>query len=406
MPYDTADYYQTSGNSTATLNNFHHMYPYTSSNSYNCLKKTNLDHFNSLTDNYNSKYYSNLFNGHSYYSTIKKQLATQNGCNQTAGQSLKSTAAAANSAANPTLSNHSINSSIKANGFLTDKRKESAISEAQPKKASKEPKTMNSKQQTQPPPPEVYMNGTIESTKSQSNKDLNNNIGPLNDCSTSNSLCSLANVNLASRSESSSNESTKLLSNGLTDHLTTNLITSLANELSSSTGFLNTTGSTANLNGLGSSLSSNLSSHLCSSLRASLNNLNAILNVESSSIGLSNSNLNDGLLGSQPFSSVVSNGQNQQIQLNQQINQIQLNNNYLSTSNSAESMKSILSFANSLNKKSLDSNKNKKQILKLFNQPGKPGDLQPLDNKMDNLFCEPIKKICKVCGDRGNVYRF
>ena len=215
----------------------------------------------------------------------------------------------------------------------------------------------------------------------QSDKDLNNNTSTLQ----SNGLRKSNLLSNGSNNQASISLNTNgLTTNNFTNHLVNNNLINLVNGLPNSVNGTST--NSTNLNGISSSLSSSLT-NISSSLD-SLTSLNAI-----STIDLAN-HLNDNLSSLLPLTESL----HQYPLLNQQI---QLNNNFARLSpNTTDSIRQLTNTINNSKKKSsLDFNqKDQKKIGKLLNYQQKSSDPNLLNTKM-NLFDEPIKKICKVCGN-------
>lgn len=415
MPYDSGDFCK-----TATLNcpNNYHLINDTYSTKYNNSSSTSTrlyseqndyNEYNSLNDYSNQNYYKYKLNKitkhhHSIYKSSNDKLDPNLNLTNILNNKVINYS-------NQLPVNQSINSSIKqTNGYHLAKDEQLLQNKLNESNIIKKQTSFNLKQQIKNfKKPEINLS-PVDLTKTL-DKDMNNN-SMTNHLDDSNGSISnkLVNSNCLALERVDCNS--KLLYENLTNSPTKNLTNHSANSMDNLMNDLSNSIST-NLQNNNSTPNSTTSSNLSSSL----NSLNSIPNLNSN-IALADitKHLNDnlGILFPSNESTVLTNQYpivtgtttlNHHVQLNQQINQIQLNNY---STNSTDSMKSILAFSKTIdNQKLIDPHKTKKNFVKLMNQTKQPLSLlNSIDSKMERIFCEPIKKICRVCGDKGMNFYF
>lgn len=441
MPFDNGNSFCKTATLNCPSNNFHlinesytNKFNETYSNKFNNSNSSNLfsatskpngyDPLTAIHSNPNNNFYNDgaYSKNHSLYSSILKNSAMPSGGGLQGGLPFNGgpqTTIGNNldlSSVNGALPSHLINSPIKTNGYLGDKQSpidEQQLNNLKKLNAARKSKEHNNKPMSfkhkhhhhkQPPLNQtlpdaghhLHTPSAIELIQQTLDKDLNNNIGLVNGLNNSNGSNS-----------GNSNSSGSLSSSDLTKSLTNGLVNNFVNHLTN-----NNLISNLNMNGnMNPNLSPGLNSNLSSSLNSlnnlnslnSLNNLNSLSNLNSiSSLDLADmtKHLNENIKGLLPGDAPLLNSPNYPLaSLNQQMQlKQQLTGNCLGSPNSMDPMKSILSLT-ALAQRKLDPNKAKK-FGKFFGQhrPGLPGDLDP---STESFFNEPIKKICRVCGDKG-----
>lgn len=461
MPFEGVNYYQTSGNLTATLNCSSYSH-FQNDNYPNLLKQKKF--YDSLSNGYNPNFYTDFDNSNktsapssSITSPISHNLQSTKNSNPSANFNVPSTInninvnhTSLNSSASSRLNaNHNLHDSLSSdsltsissnsvkttNGILLDKDIELKIinelkSLNRPTNSNKDQRTNLMQHQQQPNKKYKQIkdqdsnNQRIELAKSPimtNCKDLNNNTINNVDCLSSSSNASLqsspANPNNA-LTNNFLNNLNKNFNNGLNCNLNSNDLNKLRKSLQGDfTGDLISNLTNCDLTGIATTKNSiNLAKNPISNSYNDLNALNGLNNyngINSNALSaslnyLSNLDVSSTLskqFMSGSFDNLLANQLDtnlNQMRLNQQSNTRQINQNILN---------GLDNYMNPLNKhlsnKKMDPNKFKKQLPlnKSLNQEMN-SSTNVLDTTMNNLFCEPIKKICRVCGDKASYNNY